>query len=134
VLTVRPEKVCYIILKAREFGAKVALVEPDPGSNPTDDDERAILEDYEDDPTAEELSEALADLNEEELLDVLTLMVLGRDDMRTAEWESARQSAEEALDERAADTLMRTPLMPDHVEDGLSELGLSCADYALGRL
>jgi hypothetical protein len=33
-LNISPEKVCYIIIKAREFDAKVEPVEPDPGSNP----------------------------------------------------------------------------------------------------
>jgi hypothetical protein len=33
-LTISPEKVCFIIVEAREFDAKDAMTEPDPGSNP----------------------------------------------------------------------------------------------------
>ena len=33
-LTISPEKVCFIIVKAREFDAKDEMTEPDPGSNP----------------------------------------------------------------------------------------------------
>ena len=36
-LTISPEKVCFIIIKAREFDAKDEVTEPDPGSNPSDD-------------------------------------------------------------------------------------------------
>ena len=36
-LTILPEKVCFIIVKAREFDAKDEVTEPDPGSNPSDD-------------------------------------------------------------------------------------------------
>ena len=36
-LTISPEKVCFIIVKAREFDAKDEVTEPDPGSNPSDD-------------------------------------------------------------------------------------------------
>jgi len=36
-LTISQEKVCFIIMKAREFGAKDEVTEPDPGSNPSDD-------------------------------------------------------------------------------------------------
>ena len=45
-LNISDDKVCYIVLKAREFDAKVEPTEPDPGSNPTDSGEREILEDY----------------------------------------------------------------------------------------
>ncbi len=48
MLNVSPEKICYIIVKAREFDAKVEPVEPDPGSNPADGGEREILSDYRD--------------------------------------------------------------------------------------
>ena len=49
------EKVCFIILKARELDVKVAPEELSGGSNPTDDGMQSILEDYADDPTREEL-------------------------------------------------------------------------------
>jgi hypothetical protein len=42
-LNVSPEKVCYIIAKAREFDARDEPVEPDPGSNPVDTGEREVL-------------------------------------------------------------------------------------------
>jgi len=45
-LTISPEKVCFIIMKAREFDAKDEVTEPDPGSNPADDKDAAVLEDH----------------------------------------------------------------------------------------
>jgi hypothetical protein len=33
-LAISPEKVCFIIVKAREFDAKDEVTDPDPGSNP----------------------------------------------------------------------------------------------------
>ena len=54
-LNISPEKIGFIIIKAREFDVKVAPAEPDPGSNPSDDDESEVLEDYPDDATLEEL-------------------------------------------------------------------------------
>ncbi len=44
-INISPEKVCYIIVKPREFDAKVEPVEPDPASNPSDDADHEILED-----------------------------------------------------------------------------------------
>ena len=55
-LTISPEKVCFIIIKAREFDAKDEVTEPDPGSNPSDDRDAAVLEDHADDPVVEELT------------------------------------------------------------------------------
>ena len=46
MLQIDPEKVCQLIIKAREFDVKVDVVEPDPGSNPADDGMRGVLEDY----------------------------------------------------------------------------------------
>ena len=49
-LSISPEKVCFIIIKAREFDVKDDVTEPDPGSNPSDDNDVSVLEDHEDDP------------------------------------------------------------------------------------
>ena len=44
-LTISPDKVCFVIVKAREFEVKDVVTEPDPGSNPADDKMIAVLED-----------------------------------------------------------------------------------------
>ena len=38
--TISTEKVCFIIVKAREFDVKDTVTEPDPGSNAADDEQR----------------------------------------------------------------------------------------------
>ena len=63
VLTISPEKVCFIIVKAREFDAKDALTEPNPGSNPLDDMDAAVLEEHDDDPVVEEISSLIDSLS-----------------------------------------------------------------------
>jgi hypothetical protein len=47
-LSISPEKVCFIIVKAREFDAKDVVTDPDDSSNPTDDAMVAVLEDHRD--------------------------------------------------------------------------------------
>jgi len=44
-LGISPEKVCYIIVKARQFEAKDVVTDPDSGSNPVDDGMVSVLED-----------------------------------------------------------------------------------------
>ena len=53
-LSISPEKLCYIIVKAREFDAEVPAVDPDSGSNPADDAGRGVLEATGDNPTRDE--------------------------------------------------------------------------------
>ena len=87
VLSISPEKVCFIIIKAREFDAKDAVTDPDPGSNPTDDREAAVLEDHEDDPVVEELTGFIGALTEDEQIDLVALAWLGRDDFAASDWD-----------------------------------------------
>ena len=92
-LTISPEKVCFITIKAREFDAKEEVNEPDPGSNPSDDKEAAVLEDQEDDPVVEEITSLINSLSEDEQIDLVALAWLGRDDYSAADWADIREEA-----------------------------------------
>src|SRR5689334_15442216 len=90
-IEINPERVCFIIVKAREFDAKVApVVEDEPGSNPTDDQDREVLEDRSGDPTLAELTAAIEELNIDEIIDLIALTWVGRGDFGRGEWEEAR--------------------------------------------
>ncbi len=133
-LSISPEKVCYIVMKAREFDAKVEPVEPDPGSNPADSGEREILEDYADDPTLAELNAAIDGLNDDEIVDLIALAWLGRGDFAKDGWEEAKALAEERHRRHSARYLIGMPALGDYLEEGLAALGYSCEDYEMGRL
>jgi hypothetical protein len=128
-LDISAEKVCFIILKAREFDAKVEPVEPDPGSNPSDDGEREILEDYADDPTLAELRAAIDDLNEDEIVDLIALAWVGRGDFDRSSWKSAKALASERHRRHSAGYLIGMPTLGDYLEEGLAALGHSCEEY-----
>src|SRR6516165_4385296 len=64
-LSISPEKLCFIIAKAREFDVKDVVTDPDDASNPTDDAMLAVLEDHPDDPVLEELTGFIGALSEE---------------------------------------------------------------------
>jgi hypothetical protein len=134
MLEINPEKVCFVIMKTREFQAKVEVVEPEPGSNPSDEGFREVLEDYADDPTYEEIKQFLSSLNEDEIGDLLALAWLGRGDYDKDEWKSAQAEARRIENRNAADYLIGTPLIGDYLEEGLSQLGYSCEPYEIGRL
>jgi len=133
-LTISPEKVCFIIIKAREFDAKEEVNEPDPGSNPSDDKEAAVLEDREDDPVVEEITSLINSLSEDEQIDLVALAWLGRDDNSVADWADIREEAARAHNERTASYLLGMPMLGDFLEEGLSTLGYSCEEFEIERL
>lgn len=133
-LTISPEKVCFIIFKAKEFDVKDEVTEPDPGSNPTDDKEVAVLENHEDDPVLEELTSLIDSLSVDEQIDLVTLAWLGRGDYTAGDWPTVREEAARAHNERTASYVLGMPLLSDFLEEGLSMLGYSCEDFELRRL
>lgn len=134
MLRIDPDKVCYLIVKAREFDAKVAPEVPDPGGNPADDAERVVLFDYPDDPTVEEIRTCIAALNVDEAAELLALVWLGRGDFTVEEWPRAVAMARDEPDRRRPEALLQIPLLGDYLQEGLSLLGYSCRDVELGHL
>jgi len=133
-LAISPEKVCFIIVKAREFDAKDEVTEPDPGSNPSDDMDAAALEDHEDDPVVEELTSLINSLSQDEQIDLVALAWLGRDDYTVDDWPTVRAEAERAHNANTATYLLGMPQLGDFLEEGLSMLGRSCEEFEIGRL
>ena len=134
LLTISPEKVCFVIIKAREYDAKDEVTEVDPGSNPSDDKDVSVLEDHEDDPVVEELTSFINSLSEDEQIDLVALMWLGRDDYSAGDWSDVRGEAVRAHNDRTAEYLIGTPLVADFLEEGLSKLGYSCEEFEINRL
>ena len=61
-------------------------------------------------------------------------MWLGREDYSAADWQSVREEAARAHNDRTAEYLIGTPLLGDFLEEGLSKLGYSCEEFELNRL
>ena len=134
VLTISPEKVFFVIVKAREFDAKDPVTDPNDGSNPADDGEAAVLEGHRDDPTVQEIIGFIRAMSVDEQVDLVALAWLGRDDYTAADWASVREEAAAAHNKRTARYLLGMPLLGDFLEEGLSLLGYSIEEYETGRL
>jgi hypothetical protein len=133
-ISISPEKVFFLIVKAREFDVKDAVTEPDPASNPSDDMEAAVLEDHKDDPTVDEITSFINALSQDEQIDRGALAWLGRDDYPAEDWADFRAEAARAWNERTASYLLGMPMLGDHLEEGLSQLGYSIEEYEFNRL
>jgi hypothetical protein len=127
-LSIPLERLGYIIAKAREYEAETAPVDEDSGSNPTDDEARSILEASADNPTREELVDAVNGLNDEERIELLALAWLGRGDFAPGEWAEALAEAGRSHDRREAEYLASTPLLAAYLEEGLALLGYAPED------
>jgi hypothetical protein len=129
-LSISAEKVAFLIEKAREFDVKEGATDPDSGSNPTDDNMIDVLEETRDDPVAEEIAGFVNGLTEDEQIDLITLVRLGRGDGTIEEWDELRRETRETQDRPAAPTLLGEPLVSDYLAEGLSAFGVSWADAA----
>jgi hypothetical protein len=137
VLGISPDKVCFVIIKAREFNVKDVVTEPDTGSNPSDAKMISVLEDHRDDPVVEELTSFISDLSEDEQIDLVALSWLGRDDNTIEDWPALREEAARAHSTQTTHTanyLLGTPLLSDQLEEGLSLFGHGCQDFESNRL
>lgn len=133
-LAISPEKICFLIVKAREFDVKDVATDIGDSSNASDDAMRSVLESRADDPVLEEIARFIAALNEDEQIDLVTLAWLGRGDGAVADWNDLRGEASRAHNRRTAQYLLGIPLLADYLEEGLSQLGGSCKEFEMGRL
>ena len=128
------DRLLFIIEKARQYDVATAPLDLESGSNPTEDGDVAILEDTADNPTREELAGALDTLNEEQRIEILALIWLGRGDFDRAEWPAAVKQAREINSEISTEHLIGTPLLADYLEEAIAALGYSLEDEEKGRL
>jgi len=125
-LSISPEKVCYIIAKAREFDAKDVVTDPEDGSNPADDAMVAVLEDRRDDPVVQEIAAAIFAMTEDKQVDLVTLAWLGRGDGSLEDWNELRDEAVRAHNRCTASYLLGMPLLADYLDEALAQFGHSC--------
>lgn len=122
-LGISTETVCWVIGRARAFDAKGA---GDGDADPDEDDPEAHLLEEEGDTIAEELREAIAEMNEDEQAALIALAWIGRGEFDIAEWNEARRTAKERNLRNADDYLVGMPLLADYLEEGLAAFGLAC--------
>jgi hypothetical protein len=133
-LAINPDKVCFIIAKARAFDVKELVSDPDSGSNPTDDGMADVLEDIPDDATFQELVAFIRGLDEDEQINLVALAWLGRGTYGIEEWPEALNQARAQHNRRTAEYLTKLPLLGDYLGEGLAAFGENCDAFDEGRM
>ena len=128
-LSISPEKAYFIVAKARQFDAKDGVTDPDSGSNASDDGMRSVLENRKDDSVLTELTSFIHDLNDDEQIDLVALVWLGRGDGDIENWGELRAEAARAHNKRTAAYLLGKPMLADHLEEALSKFGHSSEEF-----
>lgn len=128
-LAITTRKVCFILMKARQFDEKEAVTDPQSGSNASDDGMVDILQDDASDPVQHELRSFIHDLDVDEQIELVALAWLGRGDGTIADWSRLQADARYAHNARTAAYLMGMPLVSGHLQEGLSLFGKTCEDF-----
>lgn len=126
-LTITPEKVAYVIIKAREFDAKVDSWN-DPDASDENDVSDAILENLANDPVRTELATFIAELNDDEQAELVAIAWVGRGTFEPEEFGEALKTAREERTNPTADYLLGLPLLADYLTEGFEKLGFSIDD------
>src|SRR5512142_3158201 len=127
-LTISAEKVAFLIEKAREFDVKEAASDPDSGSNAADDDMIDVLEDNGKDPVVREITGFIDAMTEDEQVDLVALMRLGRGDGTLDDWDDLRREAADGRNGGTAQYLLGEPMLGDFLAEGLDAFGITWTD------
>jgi Xaa-Pro aminopeptidase len=128
VLEIAPEKVAHVIIKAREYDAKVGAWDASSEDGDAAEDPSAILEDLSDDPTAAEIAGFIDALNDDEQAHLVALAWIGRGTFEAEELAEAVETARSEQTNSTASYLLGLPLLSDYLEEGLEKLGFSAND------
>ncbi len=127
-LEIAPEKVAHVIIKAREYDAKVGAWDASSEDGDAEEDPSTILEDLANDPTAAEIAGFIDALNDDEQVNLVALAWVGRGTFEAEELEEAVETARSETTASTAGYLLGLPLLADYLEEGLEKLGFSAND------
>ncbi len=121
-LSLNPEFLRNLILQLRAVMAQEEMVSPDSGSNPSDDEGPATLQDNPDNLLRDEIAAEIADLEPDQQAELVALMWIGRGDMEPEEWTDAVRLAAERQEGGTAAYLLSHPHVADHLDEGIDRL------------
>lgn len=141
MLQMNSDKVCFVILRARELLEEDLIEDPEREEEEDFDldheeafDQIEEHDEEESNPLREELEGFIDGLTQEEKVELVALTWLGRGDYDKTEWEDALEAAADRSNDRTADYLLGMPMLADYLEEGLDAFDLSCADFDEARM
>ena len=124
--TISLDKICFLIERLHEMEDKPSSGEISGDEAHLDDPDLDDVDGSYSNPLEDELSAFLDNLNEDEGLDLVVLMWIGRGTYETDDWDEARETAIKEATQSVSGYLLGTPLLAEHLENGLEAFDLSC--------
>jgi len=125
-LQIDPQKIGWLILKARAFDSKVSPSID--AAESSDDDEEELTDNRANDPDVAEIVGFVSGLNEDEEVDLVALAWVGRGTFDIEDWQEARRTAREERTTRTARYLLGMPMLADYLAEGLEAFGIDPGD------
>ena len=127
-LEIAPEKIAHVIIKAREFDAKVGAWDESPEDGDAEEDPASVLESFSDDTVFQEVASFIEALNDDEQVGLVAVTWIGRGTFEVEELEEAITMARDDAVNKTSVYLLGIPLLADYLEEGLEKLGYSVDD------
>ncbi len=134
MLEVDIDKIAFIIAKSREFEAQDVVHEEVEIEGMTENDIQdetfqeslsVVANEENDDSTFDEVKAWIRSINDDDQCQIVALAWVGRGDFTTDDWDEAVKIATDEHNDRTAEYLLGMPLLPDYLEEGLAQFGLS---------
>lgn len=130
--TINTDKVCFIVVKARELESEDEGVQAD-ASNATDDGFVSVLTEEAFATVRNEVASFIDAMDVDEQAELVALMWVGRGEFSAEEWKEAVAQARARHEGSTSTYLLGVPLLASFLEGGLAEFGESCELYAADR-
>lgn len=121
-LNIKSDYLERLLLKIRAIQGRAGVAVADPGSNPTDDDAGAALEnrpEYRDD---DEVAKEIDGLNDRQSAELLALLWVGRGIAEPEDWQATVERAMTEVKTPVSDKILKEPLAAEHIEEGIARL------------
>jgi hypothetical protein len=128
-----PRKVCFLIVKIREFDIQIDENEGG-GSNATDDGFAAAYNEEPHGSVQKEVEQFIQAMDVDEKRELVALTLTGRGEFTESEWKQAMQAAASRPELSSVKVMLENPALSDELEEGLEVFGFSCEDFETGRL
>lgn len=129
---INTDKVCFVIVKAREIEAEDEGMQPD-ASNPSDDKFVSVLTEAGYSPNRRELAEFIEAMDVDEQAELVALAWVGRGDFSAEEWDTAVSEAKERRKGPTSRYLIGIPLLASYLEAGLDAFDEGCEGFEEDR-
>ncbi len=123
------ETLCRIILRAKEYEAQVPT-DYDGGEAPENVDDEdsgetlSVLDDSINTSVEEELTNALEDLADDQLQEIMAFALVGQGTYEAADWDEAIEAA--ADENNIIEELMDMPMLASVLESGMAAFDINC--------